>query len=159
MCIDGCGIPVKRQRGMTLIELVMFIVIVSVGVAGILSVMNVVVKSSADPMVRKQAIAFADAVLEEVLAKAYCDPDHTPPTCTVSQEASRALWDDVQDYDGESIAGTDLLSGSSTALLTGYTASVAVADVTVSAVAMKRVTVTVAGAGDSFSISGYRANY
>lgn len=152
---------------MTLIELVMFIVIVSVGIAGILSVMNVVVKSSADPMVRKQAIAFADAVLEEVLTKAYCDPDHVPPTCTVSQEASRLLWDDVQDYNGKSIAGTDLLSGSSTALLAGYTATVAVADVSVagtgvpgSTIVMKQVTVKVVGGGnDSYSISGYRANY
>ncbi|KKW14203.1 MAG: hypothetical protein UY54_C0021G0001, partial [Parcubacteria group bacterium GW2011_GWA2_50_10b] len=52
------------QRGLTLIELIMFIVIVSVGLAGILLVINTVVKSSADPVVRKQSIAMADAILE-----------------------------------------------------------------------------------------------
>lgn len=155
MSTDRCRIPAKRQRGMTLIELVVFIVIVSVGIAGILSVMNVVVKSSADPMVRKQAIAFADAVLEEVLAKSHSDPDGA-----ANKEASRALWDDVTDYHNESIVGTALLTGADTALLAGYTATVAVTDVTVSAIAMKRVTVTVAGAGsDTYSISGYRADY
>lgn len=155
MSTDRCRIPAKRQRGMTLIELVVFIVIVSVGIAGILSVMNVVVKSSADPMVRKQAIAFADAVLEEVLAKSHSDPDGA-----ANKEANRALWDDVTDYHGESIAGTDLLTGANTALLTGYTATVAVTDITVSAIAMKQVTVTVTGGGsDSYAISGYRASY
>ena len=43
----------RRQRGLTLVELVMFVVIVSVAAAGILLVMNVTVQASADPMVRK----------------------------------------------------------------------------------------------------------
>ena len=57
--------PVFRQRGLTLIELIVFIVIILVGVAGILSVMNITTRASADPMVRKQSMAFAEAVLEE----------------------------------------------------------------------------------------------
>ena len=59
----------SQQRGFTLIELIIFIVVVGAGLAGILSVMNTVVKSSADPMVRKQAIALADSILEEILQK------------------------------------------------------------------------------------------
>ena len=47
------------QRGFTMIELIVFIVVVSAGIAGILSVMNTTVKSSADPMLRKQAVAIA----------------------------------------------------------------------------------------------------
>ena len=43
-----------RTRGFTLIEIIIFIVVVSAGLAGILSVMNTVVKSSADPVVRMQ---------------------------------------------------------------------------------------------------------
>jgi MSHA pilin protein MshD len=64
-----------RQCGFTLIELIIFIVVVSVGIAGILSVMNTVVKSSADPMVRKQAMALAESILEEIMLKEYCDPN------------------------------------------------------------------------------------
>lgn len=61
---------------MTLIELVMFIVVVSVGLAGILIVLNVTAKSSADPMIRKNMLAIAEALLEEVEAMpfTYCDP-------------------------------------------------------------------------------------
>jgi MSHA pilin protein MshD len=66
-----------RQAGVSLIELIMFMVIVSVGLAGILSVMNLTVRNSADPMVRKQAIAIAEALLEEIELQpfTYCDPD------------------------------------------------------------------------------------
>ncbi len=63
------------QRGFTLIELIIFIVVVSAGLAGILAVMDTTVKSSADPMVRKQAMALAESILEEIMAKEYCDPN------------------------------------------------------------------------------------
>ena len=65
----------RRQCGMTLIELVMFVVIVAVGVAGILSVLNVTVMRSADPLVQKQAQALAEGLLEEIQTGyfAYCD--------------------------------------------------------------------------------------
>ncbi|HZV63463.1 MAG TPA: type II secretion system protein [Telluria sp.] len=64
------------QRGVTLIELVMFIVIVSVALVGIVQVMRLTTANSADPVRRKQALMLAEAVLEEVeLAKfTYCDP-------------------------------------------------------------------------------------
>ena len=45
------------QRGLSLIELIIFIVIISVGVLGILSVLNTTAKSSADPMIGKQVLA------------------------------------------------------------------------------------------------------
>jgi MSHA pilin protein MshD len=62
--------PIKRgrkiQAGISLVELIMFIVIVSLGIVGILSVMNVTTKASADPMLRKQALAIAESLLEEI---------------------------------------------------------------------------------------------
>jgi MSHA pilin protein MshD len=66
-----------NQHGISLIELIMFIVIVSVALAGILLVMNVATKSSADPLVHKQALAIAESLLEEVELQpfTYCDPD------------------------------------------------------------------------------------
>ncbi len=66
-----------RQRGISLIELIMFIVIVSVALAGILLVMNTVTKSSADPLIHKQALAIAESLLEEVELMPFtlCDPD------------------------------------------------------------------------------------
>lgn len=66
-----------RQRGISLIELIMFIVIVSVALAGILLVMNTVTRGSADPLIHKQALAIAESMLEEVelMPFTFCDPD------------------------------------------------------------------------------------
>ena len=66
----------RRQCGMTLIELIVFIVIVSVALAGVLTVLNLTARSSADPMIRKQMLAIAEALLEEVQAQPFtwCDP-------------------------------------------------------------------------------------
>lgn len=54
------------QRGISLIELIMFIVIISMALAGILLMMNKVMGHSADPLVRKQALAIGESMLEEI---------------------------------------------------------------------------------------------
>lgn len=65
-----------RQRGVTLVELIMFMVIVSIALAGILQVMRMTTANSADPLRRKQALMIAEALLEEVRQAGftYCDP-------------------------------------------------------------------------------------
>ena len=77
-----------KQRGISLIELIMFIVIVSVALAGILLVMNVTTKGSADPLVHKQALAIAESLLEEVELMSFtiCDPDD--PNATTATTAA-----------------------------------------------------------------------
>lgn len=159
----------KRQCGLTLIELIIFIVIVSVSLAGILLVMNVTVKSSADPMVRKQALAMADAIMDEVLAKDFSNPvggfTETNGTC-----ANRTQYDDVSDYDcfktssANRISGTSTLGSTSIASLSAYSASVDV-DATTSKLGLtggtqvKTITVTVTGSGQTIQLIGYRTNY
>jgi MSHA pilin protein MshD len=66
-----------RSRGVTLVELIVFIVIVSTAVAGILTALDLGNRSSTDPMIQKQALAVAEALLEEVQLQpfTYCDPD------------------------------------------------------------------------------------
>jgi MSHA pilin protein MshD len=68
--------PALRQRGVTLVELILFIVIVGIALAGIVTVMNITNRGSVDPVRRKQALIIAEGLLEEVeLAKfSYCDP-------------------------------------------------------------------------------------
>lgn len=167
-----------RQRGFTLIELVMFIVIVGIGIAGILSVFTTSVKSSADPMVRKQALAIAESLLEEILLKEYCDPDTAtlsptaPPVCPASrvaadQEAARANYDDVDDYAGYTTSGGIVdLTGAPVAGLTSYnvtavtvTVTTAAQNAALNAVNAKRVTVTVTGPQGAITLTGYRSNY
>lgn len=82
----------RRQHGLSLIELVMFIAIMGMSLAGILMVYNMAIKNSADPMVRKQAVAIAESLLNEVLMQpfSWCDPQdaandpNTPPTSGAS---------------------------------------------------------------------------
>jgi len=65
-----------REQGVTLIELIVFILIVGVALMAILSVMSLTTRDSADPLRRKQALMIAEGLLEEVqLAKfTYCEP-------------------------------------------------------------------------------------
>ena len=139
-----------RHRGFTLIELIIFIVVVGVGLAGILTVSNNVVKSSADPMVRKQSMALSDSILEEILQKEYADPDGVQ-----GNETTRDTMDDVDDYNGKTKAiFTDWPSALST-----YTVSISVTPSTLGSVVAKKVTVTVSGGVHVISLSGYRTNY
>jgi MSHA pilin protein MshD len=67
----------KSQLGLSLVEQIVFIVIVSVAVAGVLGVFAMTSRGSADPMVQKQALSIAEAFMEEVQLQpfTYCDPD------------------------------------------------------------------------------------
>jgi len=131
--------------------MIFFIVVVSVALAGVLKVMNVGVAASADPLVRKQAAALAESILQEVLQKAYADPD---PAAT-SGESTRATFDDVDDYNGRTNATfTDV-----PASLSGYTIAIAVASTTLGSLAAKRITVTVSRGSESISLAGYRTSY
>ena len=148
----------RRHSGFTLIEVIIFIAVVGVGMAGILSVMNTVVKSSADPLVRKQALAIADSIMEEILQKEFSDPDAT------GIETTRSTMDDVSDYDGKT---QTLFNSASTggwpAALDGYNVAIAVvSDTTVigtAALPAKRVTVSVSRGNETVSVVGYRGDY
>ena len=150
------------QRGFTLIEVIIFIVVVAAGLAGILSVSNTVVKSSADPVVRKQAVALADSILEEVLQKEYSDPDGVQ-----GGETTRATMDDVDDYNGKTEtlfnSGSNGGVGGWPATLDGYAVKITVSGDTAvvgsATFPAKRVEVTVSRGGESATLVGYRGNY
>lgn len=67
----------KKQSGVTLLELIVFIVVVSLALAGSLEVLNVSSKASLNPMLNKQALAIAESLLTEIEQQpfTYCDPD------------------------------------------------------------------------------------
>lgn len=66
----------ERQRGVTLVELLVFIVIVGIAVGGVLGVMSYTSSHGADPLRRKQALMVAESLMEEVQLAyfTYCDP-------------------------------------------------------------------------------------
>lgn len=142
------------QAGLTLIELLMFIVIVSIAAVAMLQVYSVTVKQSADPQLRKQALALAEGLLEEVqLARfTYCDPISdpladdpvarpNPAACTVVENVGQESgndtgrpFDNVNDY--VSTFGSDTLAFNNAGklvdaagneiVLPGYSASLAI---------------------------------
>lgn len=102
-----CRTAARRTRrsasvGLGLIELILFIAIVGAALAGVLVVYDRSVRSSADPLVRKQAIAIAESLLNEVLAQpfTYCDPQDAandpaaPPASTAACTGGTAASED-----------------------------------------------------------------
>lgn len=173
------------QRGLTLIELIVFIVIVSVGLAGVLTVLNATAAKSADPVVRKQALVIAESLLEEVVLMpfTYCDPDDPAAAtatsvagCTTQESMSApgpepgesrysttTPFDNVNDYHGLSMTGIRDLTGATIAGLEAYTATVAVSRgglgfADPDDVALVSVTVTGPGR-ESVALSRYRVRY
>jgi len=150
-----------HQRGFTLIELIIFIVVVSAGLAGILSVMNTTIKSSADPMVRKQMIAAAESLLEEIVLTNYADP--SGGTGCTGSVGVRADWDDVCDYNHyATTSGIVDKVGNPKPGLGSYNISppVTVQDTSdLTGVTAKKITVFVTHGSDTISLTGYRANY
>ena len=90
-----------RERGVTLIELILTIVILSVAVGGILIAFTTAVRHSADPFIQHQAVAIAEAYVEEIALRPFADPDG------ISGELSRASFDDLFDYHGLAGAPAD----------------------------------------------------
>ena len=105
----------SSQAGFSLIEIVVAIVVVSISLAGTMLVVDTTTRTSAHPMLERQAIAIGEAYLEEILQKSYLDPDDG--TVCPSPEASRDLFDNLCDYDGFSQMGArDQFGGAITGL-------------------------------------------
>lgn len=146
----------RCQRGFTLVELIIFIVVVGAGLAGILSVSNQVVRTSADPMLTKQSMALAESLMEEILQKDFANP------VGGYSGSNRALFDDVMDYNGY-VTATGMVDAQGVAIagLGGYNASPAVAVLAMpnwNGIPALRVTVSITGPGGTVSLVGYRSN-
>ncbi|MCX7627449.1 MAG: prepilin-type N-terminal cleavage/methylation domain-containing protein [Methylophilaceae bacterium] len=148
------------QRGISLIELIVFIVIVGVALAGIAAAINYNVQHSVDPVVKKQALAIAESMLEEVMLQNYADPDGTN-----TGESNRSNWDDVDDYHGYTSTGIYAIDDLTTPIsgLSDYTVSVQVETVaSFNGISgqTKRIVVTVTGPiGTTVKLEGYRTHY
>ncbi len=103
---------------MSLIELVVAIVVISISLTGTFLVLDTTTRRSTDPMLERQAIAIAEAVLEEVLQKAFTDPDDG--TLCPAPEATRSLYDNLCDYDGLDELGARDQNGAAIAGLESY---------------------------------------
>jgi MSHA pilin protein MshD len=142
--------------GVTLVELLIAIVVVGIAASGVLLVMSYTTGHSADPMIQHQAVAIAEAYLEEALLQPYDDPDGVAVV-----EADRSLFDDLDDYNFVEVGARQ--QSSPAVLIPGleaYTVTVAVTAEVLNSVAAKRITVTVTNPGGvGLTLTGYRTDY
>jgi MSHA pilin protein MshD len=176
--------PPRRSAGLTLVELVIAIVVISVGVAGVLAAFSQAVRGSAQPFVAKQALAIAEALLEEVQLAGFTfchstDPQYAAdPTfqaasaadCTAGfaeasgPEAGEARpFDNVNDYDGLNLAAITDVAGVAVPGTAGYTAAIAAVPTALNAIAAAeslQITVAVtAPNGETYALQGFRTRH
>ena len=176
----------RRERGLSLIEVVVFIVVLGIGLAGMAILYNQLTLASVDPLVRKQAVAIANSLMEEIQLRpfTYCDPDDplvftaaNPVACGIPEAIGAEgetryadpRYDNVSDYADfpPMIGSIQDINNVTINGLAGYSASVAVASAgvgdfpaAVPAADALHITVTVTGpANVSVVLDGYRLRY
>lgn len=146
----------RRARGFTLIEMIVAIVIIGIGLAGVLAAFTTTVKASADPLIHKQMLSVAEEMMEEVLLKPFAAGPGVIVGC------NRAQADDVSDYRAYANQAVCDIGGAAVTGLAGYKVSVAVdsaASLATLATNVKKITVTVTHGADTISLVGWRTNY
>lgn len=156
----------RCQAGLSLIEVAVFIVVLGIGIGGLLVLYNQVTKASVDPMIRKQALAIASSLLEEIELRpfTYCDPDDpnvytataaTVASCPVLLEtigfepgetrySTTSAFDNVNDYDGFNMAGANMksLDGTTISGLSDYAVLVSIAIINIASLPPELPSVT-----------------
>ncbi len=174
----------RRSRGLTLIELLLFVVVVGIALAAMLKVFVTATTASTDPMVRRQQLAIAESLLREVelMPFTWCDPAQDPNVATVANagactfpenmgpEAGQTrygpanFFNNVNDYNGFSMAGIRDVTNTAIAGLSGYAASVTVAAAALDSIpsagdALKITVAVTAPDGSVVSLQGWRTRY
>lgn len=151
----------RSTFGFTLLELLLLIVVFAIGLTGMLVVFNTTVADSADPMVRKQAMAAAESMMDEILLQ----PFDAGGWSGVATQANRPQFDDVRDYAGFATNGIYKIDDAPfpslpTTGLGNFDVAVQVADTTLSGVNdALLVTVTVTGPNISYVLDGYKLDW
>lgn len=152
---------IKGVRGVTLIEILVFIIAVSIALVALLSVFNASVISSVDPLVRVRALTLAQAQLDEILARKF--DENTPtggvPACDTT--AGIPCAGIIADSDYDDVGDFHNYVNNSHA---NYPVSVSVqnagADLGLPAAQARLITVTVGmPGGDALRLAAYKVNF
>jgi len=147
-----------RPAGFTLIELIVAITVVAIAATTLLGAIASISSRSADAMLQQQAIAIAQAYLDEIAQRWVVDPNGTPPN------TGRGSWDLVDQYNGLNDIGAHDQYGNAITGLGAYNVSVSVSQSSalpnIASSAARRIDVTVTTAPNvSVTLSAYRTNY
>jgi MSHA pilin protein MshD len=150
-----------KQRGVSLIELIVSMVVLAIAVVGVLSALGTIAGRSADPMIREQSIAIAEAYLEEINLSQFAAVAGCP---AVPSSGGRANFSHICHYQGLSDSGAVDQNGNAVANLSNYSVTVSVSNSGnlggLAAAVTLRIDVNVLGpTNETFSLSAYRTNY
>jgi MSHA pilin protein MshD len=144
---------ILRHSGFTLLEIITTVVVIAIAATALLSVFSSTIRTSADPVFQHQALAIAEAYMEEILLKDFA----------IGPETTRASFDDVRDYNGLNDVGARDQGNNPIAGLTDYTITVTVVNDGlngIAAVDSLRIDIVVSRVLiDDILLSGYRLNY
>ncbi len=168
----ACGRGARGEGGVTLIEVILFIVILSVALMAIVNLLGLTTANSGDPLIRRQNLAIGESLIQEIDAVPYHlkDPynpngpnDAIGPEAGESRSGSVLPFDNPNDYSGYSENGIVAPDGTAISGLSTYSASVVASQQALGNIPSNAgllVTVTVTGPNsEPISISSFRAMY
>lgn len=144
------------QEGFTLVEMVLAIVILGVGLAGVMLAFSTVSRGAADPSIQRQMSAIAEEMLDEIALKPYA-----PQANTAASGCARDSYNDIGDYHGYATSGQICtIDGVPIPALAGHSVQVQVSAGTLNGVSnARRITVTVTRGSQSITLNGWRTEY
>ena len=153
-------------KGVTLIELIVSIVIITIAVGGIMALFLGTTSTSADPMIRAQSLAIAQSYMDEIMMQPYSISTNTSDSGTCNdgdspEKSERAKYNDLSDYHNLSDIGAHNQNGCLIDALNAYTVDVSIVLTTLNTVVSKKITVTVthSGLGTVVPLIAYRTDY
>jgi type II secretory pathway pseudopilin PulG len=157
----------NKHRAFTIVEASIATLLVGVLLSASMMAVGALAQSRRIQAERRAAYALAKQLMSEIMAMPFKDPDQTPGFGPEAGETSRALFDDVDDYDGYTASPPTAKDGTPLTGYTGWTRSAAVVfvdpanpAVVVASSTLKRITVTVTmPSGKLVSIVGWRSQY
>jgi len=152
----------SANRGFTLVELILFIIIVAVATSGLFAAINSSTVNNVNPLHQVRALELAQAQMDEIIGKRYddrspsggfppCGSGEAPPVPACDSSDGKSDLSDIDDYHGFNTVP---------AAYGGYNMTVSVTSVTLAGRPAKLITVTVdSGANDPVALSAYRGNF
>ena len=160
----------KSMRGMSLVEMVITIVIISVALVASLRAFSTLVGRSSDSLIQSRSLDLAQLYFDEILSRRYDEDSGTNGVpayvggCRITDEGEgRGDYDDVDDYDAIANESPETVDTSLVADYSGFTVSISVEcddSIGVLAGGAKRIDISVRDPADKTSVfSVYKGNY
>jgi MSHA pilin protein MshD len=149
----------RRQSAFTLIEIVVTIIVIGISATALLSVFTNMIRGSADPVIQQQATTIAEAYLEEIMLRAFDDPQGGESGGAEGVEA-RPTYDDVQDYNSLGTTQVRDQNNNPVAALNDYQVTVTVNGAVLNGVAAMQIDVSVNHPlTGTITLSAFRTDY